>query len=937
MHQSIKDGIDLSGLWAMKLDRDDVGIDEKWYGIPLNDDTVSLPGSLQAQGHGDDVSVDTPWTGQIRDDSWFRAPEYELYRQPGQVKVPFWLQPEKHYVGVAWYQKEIDIPHGWENKRVILFLERPHWQTQVWLDDQWIGSADSLSTPHVYELGPGLTAGRHRLTIRIDNRLHIDVGINAHSVSDHTQSNWNGIVGDLLLKVTDLFWLDSVDVFPNVTNKSIKLTLYIGNASTSLGRAKLSFVARGYNTDRPHQAPPMSATIDIQPGGTMMEVEYHLGSDAHLWDEFDPALYQLEIRLEVESGGQRYTDHRIDSFGLREFKTSGTQFTINGRTTFLRGTLDCAIFPLKGYPPTDIDSWRRILRRVREYGLNHIRFHSWCPPKAAFEAADELGIYYQVECAAWARIGEGEPIDDWLYKEGEHIVRAYGNHPSFTLMAHGNEPSGNHEAYLAEWVAYWRQRDPRRLHTSGAGWPILPENDYHNTPKPRIYRWGYGMEARINKSAPETTTDYRDDVLRWPVPIVSHEIGQWCVFPNFDEIAKYKGVLKPKNFEIFRDFLVNNHMEDQARSFLMASGKHQVLCYKEEIESALRTVGFGGFQLLSLQDFPGQGTALVGVLDPFWDPKPYVDGEAFRRFCHHTVLLARLQKRTFTDMERLSVALEVAHFGQSPLWAAVRWSLMDEAGEPVRQGELAERDIPIGNGIDVVEIEIDLHGLEVPAKYTLVVSLEGTPYENDWDVWVYPHQLTVEPPDRSQQRSASESGVVVTDVWDDDALASLEEGRSVLLLASPEQVKTDVEVGFSTVFWNTAWTNGQPPHTMGILCDPEHPLFRAFPTDYHINWQWSELVRASAAMVFDSFPVAFRPLVQLIDTWFRSHRTGLVFEARIKGGRLVVCSMDISSDLNERIVARQFRHSLLTYMGSDDFQPEIELTVEHIEGLFTRE
>ena len=108
------------------------------------------------------------------------------------------------------------------------------------------------------------------------------------------------------------------------------------------------------------------------------------------------------------------------------------------------------------------------------------------------------------------------------------------------------------------------------------------------------------------------------------MPAVVHEMGQWCVYPNFDEVRKYTGPLKPKNFDIFHDSLAEHGMLDQWRDFLRASGKLQALCYKEEIEAALRTPGIGGFELLDLHDFPGQGTALVGVLDPFWESKGYI-------------------------------------------------------------------------------------------------------------------------------------------------------------------------------------------------------------------------------------------------------------------------------------------------------------------------
>ncbi len=380
-------------------------------------------------------------------------------------------------------------------------------------------------------------------------------------------------------------------------------------------------------------------------------------------------MYQLQLKL--KAGNE--TDQTSVDFGLREFKVDGTHFAINGRAVFLRGTLECAIFPLTGYPPTDTDYWEKIFTAVKDHGLNHVRFHSWCPPEAAFRTADKMGIYLQVEASSWpnqsTELGSGLPIDQYLWDESKRIVDTYGNHPSFVLMAAGNEPGGaKRDQFLSEFVKYWKEKDSRRLYTSAAGWPALPENDYHVTARgTRIQGWGEELNSVINSEPPKTTYDWSEKVREEGKPVVSHEIGQWCVYPNFKEIEKYTGVLKPKNFEIFRESLDAHHMGHLADSFLLASGKLQALCYKADIEAALRTPGFAGFQLLDLHDFPGQGTALVGVLDPFWEEKGYISPEEYRHFCNTTVPLARLEKRIFAEGETMTANIEVAHFGENPL------------------------------------------------------------------------------------------------------------------------------------------------------------------------------------------------------------------------------------------------------------------------------
>jgi GH18 family chitinase len=977
------DVLPLSGVWRFDLDPADEGLASWWEGRTLAR-RIRLPGALQAQGLGDDVTLDTRWTGEIVDRSFFTAPRYEPYRRPGNVKVPFWLQPDKHYVGPAWYERDFVVPPEWKGRRLVLHLERPHWQTIVWLDGRAVGSSDSLSTPHEHDLGAAVAPGKHRLTLRVDNRLVVDVGINSHSVSDHTQGNWNGVVGRIELRAASPVWIEDLQVAPRVAPRGATVRGRIGNATGQPGRGTLRLAVgvvpgvggslgtgrtgvpanerafpeafpegkqRGPGPGRSlAQGDPRGARVgtrdDKQPdarpavrqdtreetvawdasGGTF-EIDLPLDAGAPLWDEFSPALHRLTATLETGAG----RDARSATFGLREIGTAGTQFVVNGRRAFFRGTLECAIFPKTGHPPTDVASWRRIVRIAKAHGLNLIRFHSWCPPEAAFVAADEEGFYLHVEVASWAntstRLGVGLPIDDWLERETGRILKAYGNHPSFVLLPYGNEPGGRDAEFLSRWVARWKGRDPRRLYTSASGWPQVAENQFHVAPDPRVQAWGAGLASRVNAKPPETRTDYRDYVRARTVPVISHEIGQWCVFPNLAERSKYTGYLKARNFDVFADSLAASGMADQAGAFLHASGKLQALLYKEDVESALRTPGMGGFELLDLHDFPGQGTALVGVLDPFWDSKGYVTPEAFRRFAGATVPLARLDRRVFTTAETLEADVEVAHFGPAPLAGARPWwRLVGEDGKTVARGALPARDVPVDNGVALGRVSVKLARLAAPRRYRLVVGLGA--FENDWDVWVYPPRVD----------TAAPAGVTLARALDEAAEARLREGGRVLLLAPPGSVRGDalgkVELGFSSIFWNTAWTKRQAPHTLGVLVDPKHPALAAFPTEGHSDWQWWYLVSRAGAMILDGLPRELRPTVQVIDDWFTNRRLGLVFEARVGKGRLLVASVDLERDLEANPVARQMRHSLLRYAASDRFAPRVEVAADAVRALF---
>ncbi len=924
-----KEALNLAGPWRFQLDRADVGVSDRWFDRRLAD-TARLPGTLAGQGIGDDVSTNTAWTGGIVDKSWFTAPEFARYRQPGSVKVPFWLQPEKYYAGAAWFQRDIVVPTDWHGRRIVLFLERAHWETRVWIDGQLIGTNNSLSTPHEYDLGR-LAPGKHTLTLRVDNRRIVDIGENSHGISDHTQGNWHGIVGKIELRSTGLVWIEEIHVYPNVAKRSARVVVRIGNHTGKPGTGNLHVsIASPTSPTSGTMANPMPVFVKWDSRGGRAEFE-SAPQAKETWDEFTPKLYKLGINLMDLANSKEWLDSKSVIFGLREVATDATQITLNGRKTFIRGTLECAIFPKTGHPAMEVGEWRRIIGAAKSHGLNLLRFHSYCPPEAAFAAADELGMYLQVE-TCWPNqstsLGDGKPVDQWVYAETDRILKAYGYHPSFLFMLHGNEPGGrNANAYLSNYVAHYQALDPRRLWSSGAGWPQLAQNQFHLTPDSRLQGWGEGLKSRINAQPPATMTDYRDYIAKRHVPVISHEIGQWCVYPNFVEMKKYTGYLKPRNFEIFRDRLAASGMAKMARPFLLASGKLQALCYKEDIESALRTPGMGGFQLLDLHDFPGQGTALVGVLDPFWEEKGYISPSEYRRFCNVTVPLARLPKRVFTTDERLNAAIELAHFGAAPIPdAMVEWKLIAGGNTLCAEGEFHPRRVPVDNAVAVGSVSVDLQNVRAPAACKLSVKVRGTEFANDWDLWVYPA-----PP-----AGAALSEVLVTSQFDAGAQARLQAGGRVLLTIPGPQVRNfdvaPVKLGFSSIFWNTAWTGRQAPTTLGILCDPKHPALADFPTEFHSNWQWWYLIHRAGALRLDLLPAATAPVVRVIDDWVTARPLGLVVEGRVGQGRIVICGFDLTREADDP-VSIQMHSSLVRYLGSKARPPAVEFTLEQIQSL----
>jgi hypothetical protein len=919
--------ISLAGEWKVALDRDDTGITDKWYNDRFKE-TIRLPGSLAENGLGDDISVSTIWTSQIVDSSWYREAKYAPFREEGNIKIPFWLQPELRYVGAAWVQKEVIIPNGWKDKHIVLHLERPHWETSVWIDGQEAGKQNSLGTPHDYPLTGKLSPGKHILTIRVDNRIkEVDPGINSHSIADHTQSNWNGLAGDLSLQASPKILIETVKLYPDIENSTVRAEIKVKNFTGKTQPCTLILQCQSNGAGDRLEKVEHEFNIQEFEEAQVLAISYSMGDSPALWDEFNPHLYRMELALKSPEG----FDHKQVVFGMHEFKTDGKRFTINGRPVFLRGTLECAIFPKTAYPATDTEYWKKMLSTARSHGLNHIRFHSWCPPEAAFDAADELGVYLHVECSSWANsgssIGDGKPVDSWLYEEADHILEAYGNHPSFCMMAYGNEPAGaNQVRYLNEFVTHFKKKDPRRVYTGGAGWPLIESADYFVDPKARIQGWGEGLNSIINRSAPQTVFDYREIIGQTSIPYVSHEIGQWCVYPNFREMEKYTGVLKARNFEIFQSTLEASGLGHLADSFLLASGKLQVLCYKADIEAALRTPGMAGFQLLDLHDFPGQGTALVGVLDPFWEEKGYITPEAYRRFCNATVPLVRLQKRVFSNNETFKAGVEVAHFGNEVLQDPdINWQVTSQDGQTIARGTFEKKQLILDNNQSIGNISIQLDQITVPGKLNLKVSVNQ--YANDWDFWVYPEVLP----------EINQAEVHVTGKLDQESIKILENGGKVLWALSQNSLNDeyggDIAVGFSSIFWNTAWTGGQAPHTLGILCNPEHPALAGFPTEYHSNWQWWDAMHHGQAIILNKFENKIDPIVRIIDDWFENRSLGLIFEAKVGEGKIVVSGADLLSDLNNRLEAKQLLYSLLHYMTSPGFQPSSEISMDELESL----
>ena len=942
--------IDLSGKWHFAQGD-----------VPTYRDVVVLPGSMLTNGKGDDVCTHTQWTGSLYDSSFYFNPYMQKYRMEetlangrhkplGTMKFPFFLTPDKHYVGNAWYRKTVFVPKEWKKQRVILYLERPHIETSVYVNGKLAGRDSSLSVAHEFDVTPYIIYGKdNEISIKVYNGIeNVCVGQDSHSVTDQTQGNWNGIVGKMELQARQQQYVKNVQVYPDVEKKQVKVVLDVvgdkprGDFEFSISEAQSmdpSFI----------QASEVSSSIiapfhfsykKLQKGadGKFMVV-LPMGENVKLWDEFEPNLYTLTATM-----GK---DKVSTTFGMSQIGIKGRQFYMNGKKIWMRGTVGNCCFPETGYPPTDEESWIRIFKKCKEYGLNMMRFHTYCPPEAAFSAADKVGFYLQPEGPSWpnhgVKLGNGMAIDHYLMQETQRMVEKYGNHPSFCMLAAGNEPAGNWVKWVGDFVDAWKATgDKRRVYCGasvGGGWAWDPKSEYHVKGGARGLDW--------DKHVPQSMDNFDANMLkivqkgRTPItfdnnePFLTHEMGQWCAFPDLKDTITYTGAYKARNFEIFSDLLRDNGMASQADKFLYASGKLQTLAYKYDIERNLRTRDYAGFQMLSLNDYSGQGTALVGVLNVHWNEKGYCDAKDWTEFCSPIVPLAKFPRFVFGSEMKGEVSVELYNAYKEPLRdAKVSYRVIDENQQVHASGELCRGEMPLGKNIHLGKVELpflDEAKIQLPVKLTLAVSIASSNAplaQNHWDYWVYPQEVEMPQP----------KDIYVTDSLDAKAQKVLAKGGKVLILAAGKvKMGEDVKQNYLPVFWNTSWFKMRPPHTTGAYIDKQHPLFKSFPTDDWANLNWWELLNKAQVMNLRELPADYQPAIQPIDTWHVSRKLGMMVEAQVGKGKLLMTTMDLDSDLQNRVVASRMRYAILKYMMSEDFKPSLVLEPDVIADFFTKQ
>lgn len=774
-HAQEKNEMDLSGEWAFQTDVMDFrrGSLDVRYCHRLQESIV-LPGIT------DDYKIG------------YKSPYRHLDR----------LTRVYEYMGPAWYQREIEIPAAWKGKRIFLYFERTHWLSSVYVGKEEVSKIDYISIPHNHELTQWLHPGKKELiTFCIDNRYQYDTHKWDHAHSEFTQINWNGVLGEIKLVAVDPVYVDDMQVYPDIKNKSIKVKMTVRNCTEHTASGKISFHVTGKDY-RLQKEVPVTVTDSI----TYIEEEMFLGKDIHLWNEFHPNLYTLDCKLTSSVEGQSYAHEKSTTFGMREV-----------------------------------------------------------------EAGEDRN---------------------------------------------GNEITGDF-SFIEELTATARQLDNRRLYSGSTARTRVKSDQFYIT-----HQTTKGHMA-IYEGRPYTNWD-KNKELGVGLPIISHESGQRCIYPNFEEIKNFTGPVQARNFEIFRELLDKNHMLDQAHDFFRASGALTAIEYKDVIEAQLRTYLKGGFQLLSLNDFTGQGYAPVGILDPFWNTKGLITPEKWREFCAPTVALLRFDKRALYNDEVFEGKAEIYNYGPTLLKnAKINWSITDSNGKTLKSGKLKTQTVGKNGVFPLGSFSYALNNITEPQKLTVHLSVAHV--KNSWDIWVYP---------RHSNLMQSTSEVLYTTVFDEKAKQHLADGKKVVLCPKPSKVKGRKSV-FHNHFWNPIMFKW-PPMTIGCLIHDDQPIFEHFITSYHTDWQWWDILENAKVIEMKDAPAALRPFIQVIDHYDNNEKLGIGFEAKVKKGSLLVLAVDTQKNINERPATQQLLESIDRYVKSDKFAPQITVDESYIESFLKK-
>jgi len=795
----------------------------------------------------------------------------------------------------------------------------------------------SISTRHCFEV-TGLLKRNSTLTLLSDNsypNLPHDAIVYSSAATNETQTNWNGILGYLRLRAEEQVFLDDIRVYPVQNTLSVKMKLHTGGSYTGTVRVHCDVLQK-------------DAVLEVDTSQALTELCFEglwMGENVRRWDLEEGNLYRLSVSV-------THGETKTVVFGVRDFGDDGQgRLSVNGRTIFLRSETNCAEFPETGYSPMTVEAWLDILKRYHSYGVNCVRFHSHCPPEAAFTAADRMGMLMQPELSHWNPKDAFETEESYRYYRTElvQVLHMLANHPSFVMLSLGNElhaGKAGHER-MRTLLRLARKTDPTRMYAdaSNGHYGVIgceEENDFYTASNfyDRMLRGtSANRQGYINNHYPDAQSNY--DVLmeqlrkEYKKPVFGFEVGQFEVLPDFDELEAFQGISAPDNLRLIQARVEKKGLDKVWKKYVEATGELSRIGYREEIEAAMRTKDLSGISLLGLQDFPGQGTALVGMLDSHLQPKPYdfAKPEHFRSFYKDQLPLVLLPGYTWENTETLTAKVQIANFGKKEICGVPEYALAiqkqdgkgysqagcGEGAEEVVKGALPPVNCPAGRLTDagVIEIALNTLPLDRPMRFNLTVRIGEI--SNLYPVWVYPHTMPECP-----------EGIYETQRLDERAKEILRDGGKVYLTppSTKEALPFSIQAQFTTDFWSVG-TFAEQEGGMGQLIDDGHPIFDNFPTEFHTNWQWWPMASQRAVIL----PKRYEAIITEMDSYAFLRPMAQLLECRCGNGRLLFSSMGLQ-DLQQYPEARAFLKAIYQYMESERFAPGQEIGIDVFEQIF---
>lgn len=866
------------------------------------------------------------------------------------------------YIGELFYEREIDIPKEFEEMNVSFYFERVNIASELYIDGVQVGRKTiGLSTPHIYDVTKHyeilknagsnsnndntfkecLVSGRHTITVMVDNTDILHIGDMASGYSVDTGGYWNGIIGRMEVIARPGCYVESAKAFLRNGKLDIEtVTVSAQHVCCKYIPAKMDFEICD---ERGKKIVEFSQEIELYAKRQRNHVQIDCPKDISFWDEFNPIMYVFKVSLScgracdsseilangLEDGGNSskrreeiYKMVPVDMYetkiGVRSIKAGDRELWVNDRAISLRGTINCAQYPLTGYPPMDEETWLRHLVIYKEYGLNHVRFHAWCPPEAAFLAADKLGVYLAVEMPLWLNreVTKQEFGDDDLHisffrEEGIKIIESYGDHPSFLCFANGNENLGDF-AVLEDYIRDLKNRDDRHFYTMTSNFDH-PKSPYED------YRVAFEIEHRKVRNqhiqdvvARDTTSDFEDALQHALAPVISFEVGQYAVYPDVELAEKYTGNMLPVNFNVIAGLLKKNGKHELLPKYLEASGNLAMKLYKEDLEAFMRTKGMGGIQLLSLVDYTGQSTATVGALNIFHEEKPGIPKKEWKCFCGEVVPLFKA-KRIFTNKEKLEAEISLYDYGRTPILNPVFNVKIETCGNTKQKRCIYENALK-ANDDGKCCISESLEKVKDNSMLLVTISVNGNnrTYTNTWRIFVFADEEESLKETEGDSKEKNEALFGKTIICTPSELKkAIKEHKKVIALKSAFNgiMETEFQTNsFIPVFWSPVHFETKAP--CGAFIDAKAPVFDDFPTERFADYQWKELLDNSCTIdVTDMKDV--RTLVEMVPNFVDNRRRTPLCIIKIDGTEVLFCGFDLD---RSSIETKALKKSLERYV-----------------------